>query len=270
MFLIVPIITHLSKKITESESLFEREFFGHCKGAFTEADRDQPGYFDQAHGGTLFLDEISELKPDLQAKLLRALEDKAYIPVGTTLSRHADVRIIGATNKDLKAQLQQGLIREDFFYRIDVITITLPPLRDRREDIPLLVDHFLKDYSEGNVCCAMMPGHIIEALCTYDWPGNVRELQNELQRYLAGQPLEFIGDAPAQQLEKASVHGEEFDLTGLSFNEAVEAFEKNLLAHALAHNAGHQAKTCAMLRIPPKTLYRKMHKYGLKSKKDGS
>ena len=277
--LVAQTIHHLSKRKARAfvvvncsavpENLFEREFFGHRKGTFTGADQDRPGYFDRAHKGTLFLDEVGELMPTMQAKLLHVLENKKYTPLGETRSKKVDVRIIAATNKDLDEQLRKGLIREDFFYRIHVIAINLPPLRERAEDIPLLVDHFLSQYGDDRTC-ATLPKHIMLALCTYHWPGNVRELQNELQRFLAGQPLEFIGDAPAQRLEKVSVGGVEFDLTGLSFHDAVEAFEKHVLTHALAHNAGHQARTSAMLQIPPKTLYRKMRKYGLKSDKEVS
>jgi len=243
-------------------NLFEREFFGHRKGAFTGADRDRPGYFDRAHKGTLFLDEVGELTAALQVKLLRVLEEREYIPLGDTVSKNVDVRIIAATNRDLKEQLKQGLMRKDFFYRIRVIVITLPPLRDRSDDLPLLIDYFLSQYGKSTAH-APLPGHIFKSLCAYHWPGNIRELQNELQRYLSEQRLEFIGDAQAERLEKASVNGVDFDLTGLSFNAAVEAFEKHLLAHALAHNAGHQSRTSDMLQIPPKTLYRKMRKYGL-------
>jgi transcriptional regulator with PAS, ATPase and Fis domain len=244
------------------ETLFEREFFGHRKGAFTGADRNKPGYFDQAHGGTLFLDEVDELKPALQVKLLRVMQDGEYIPLGNTVSKTVDVRIIAATHRDLTDLLRKGTIRQDFFYRIRVIVINLPPLRERREDIPLLIDHFLHQYGDTRTH-STLPRHIVTALWNYEWPGNIRELQNELQRYLSEQRFEFIGDVQAESFED-----EGLSLEGLNFNEAVEAFEKRLLARALARNYWHQGKTAAMLNIPPKTLYRKIRKYGLKGDKD--
>ncbi len=247
---------------TVPETLFEREFFGHFKGAFTGAAMDKPGYFDQAHGGTLFLDEVAELPPALQVKLLRALEYKEYMPLGSTQSKHVDVRILSATNKDVKAYLREGLIREDFFYRIRILVITLPPLRERREDIPLLIEHFLKLYA-GETAHAAISGKLLGALCGYDWPGNVRELQNELQRYLAGQRLECIGTGLAEVGEREISSQLGFDLTQASFNEAVAAFEKHFILNALARNAGHRGKTAKILGIPTKTLYNKLKKYGV-------
>lgn len=247
---------------TVPETLFEREFFGHCKGAFTDATMDKPGYFDQAHGGTLFLDEVAELPPALQVKLLRALEYKEYIPLGSTQNKHVDVRIISATNKDVKAYLREGLIRKDFFYRIRILVITLPPLRERREDIPLLIEHFLKLYA-GETAHAAIPGKLLSALCGYDWPGNVRELQNELQRYLAGQRLEFIGTS-LTEFDIGEVNAQfGFDPPHTSFHEAVAAFEKHLILNTLAQNAGQRGKTAQILGIPTKTLYNKLKKYGV-------
>jgi DNA-binding NtrC family response regulator len=142
--------------------------------------------------------------------------------------------------------------------------INLPPLRERREDIPLLIDHFLHQYGDTRTH-STLPPHIVKALCNYGWPGNIRELQNELQRYLTEQRLEFIGDVQAEPFEE-----EGFLVEGLSFKETVEAFEKHLLARALAQNYWHQGKTAAVLNIPPKTLYRKIKKYGLKADKDSA
>ena len=244
------------------ENLFEREFFGHRKGAFTGATTDKPGYFDQAHGGTLFLDEIGELAPTLQVKLLRALQEKEYTPLGDTVSRHVDVRIIAATNKDLREQLHQGVIREDFFYRIRVIVINLPPLRERREDLPLLIDHFLQQYGDGEDC-PTIPVSIMEALCTYHWPGNVRELQNELQRYLAEQHLEFLGNISTESEAKSEISQAESELENLKLREALEVFEKRLIAKRLAQNQGHTGKTAEVLGIPLRTLQRKIKNYQL-------
>jgi transcriptional regulator with PAS, ATPase and Fis domain len=185
------------------------------------------------------------------------------MPLGDTVSQKVDVRIIAATNKDLKDLLHQGVIREDFFYRIRVIVITLPPLRDRKEDIPLLTEYFLEQYSAANKR-PPIPGRIMDSLCTYHWPGNVRELQNELQRYLVEGRLEFIGNEFVEQDKGPDL---EFVQQGLSFRETIEAYEKRLIARALAQNAGHQGKTAKMLDISEKTLYNKMRKYGVKSEK---
>ncbi|MCP4402483.1 MAG: PAS domain S-box protein, partial [bacterium] len=186
------------------DNLFESELFGHRKGAFTGADRDKQGFFDAAHKGTLFLDEVGELSPAMQVKLLRALESGEYIPVGENTPRHADVRVIAATNRNLAEQLRQGVIRQDFFYRINVVTMTLPPLRDRREDIPLLVDRFLK-HGDGGKQRTTLPGKIVEALYKYDWPGNIRELQNVLQRYLTVGRLDLTGAGAVESVEQGDI-----------------------------------------------------------------
>jgi formate hydrogenlyase transcriptional activator len=244
------------------ESLFEREFFGHRKGAFTGATTDKPGYFDRAHGGTLFLDEVGELAPALQVKLLRALQEREYTPLGDTVSKKVDVRIIAATNKDLRELLQQGAIRKDFFYRIRVIVINLPPLRERREDIPLLIDHFLQKYGDEEDC-PTIPARIMEALCAYHWPGNIRELQNELQRYLAEQRLEFIGSIPPDSGADDPISWIEANLTDLGIREALEEFEKRYIMHMLDRNNGHRGKTAKMLGLPLRTFQRKIKKLGL-------
>jgi PAS domain S-box-containing protein len=243
------------------ETLFEREFFGHRKGAFTGATTNKPGYFDRAHKGTLFLDEVGELHPTLQVKLLRALQEREYTPLGDTVSKKVDVRIIAATNKDLKELLQQGLIREDFFYRIRVIVITLPPLRDRKEDIPLLIDHFLQQYDDRKEYDAI-PRNILKALCTYQWPGNVRELQNELQRYLAEQRLEFT-DMPEALAISADVMSTVSGQEKFLLSNAMEDFEKRLITEIFNQNSGNRKQTAAILGIDRKTLYTKLKKYGV-------
>jgi PAS domain S-box-containing protein len=243
------------------ETLFEREFFGHRKGAFTGATTDKPGYFDQAHKGTLFLDEVGELHPSLQVKLLRALQENEYTPLGDTVSKKVDVRIIAATNKDLKEQLQQGLIREDFFYRIRVIVINLPPLRDRKEDIPLLIEHFLEQYSNSSKNLAI-PARIMDALCTYHWPGNIRELQNELQRYLAEQRLEFIETLNTFAIETDVIQTAS-DQEDLSLYKVIEEFEKRFITEVFDQNHRNRKNTATTLGIDRKTLYTKLKKYGV-------
>lgn len=245
-----------------SEALFEREFFGHRKSAFTGADLDKPGFFDAAHRGVLFLDEVGELSSAMQVKLLRAIETGEYTPVGDNISENADIRIIAATNKHLETQLNEGLIREDFFYRLHVIEITVPPLRDRKEDIPLLFEHFLKQYqTDGGI--QRIPVKMEELLYNYDWPGNVRELQNKLKQYLSTKRLDLVfgrfSDRPSQA---ASVLPS--DVQGARhLHEAVAALEKKMIAEALAYNRWHKGKTAEMLGIPRKTLQRKMQKYNI-------
>ncbi|MBD3307277.1 PAS domain S-box protein [candidate division KSB3 bacterium] len=244
------------------ENLFEREFFGHRKGAFTGAEKHTPGLFDLAHKGTLFLDEVGELIPAMQAKLLRVIETGEYTPVGDNRSKQVDVRLIAATNKNLETLVRQGGMRDDFFYRIYVLTITMPPLRDHQEDIPLLIEHFLQQHQSGKgEPPPPLPARIIETLSQRDWPGNVRELYNVLQRYLQDERLQFSNTRSMTPLERSGGGNPEVDLKGLSFREAVEAYEQRLIARALAQNSNNIAKTAATLDIPLRTLYRKIEKY---------
>jgi DNA-binding NtrC family response regulator len=165
---------------TLQESLLESELFGHEKGAFTGADRSKPGLFEVAEGGTLFVDEVAEMSPALQAKLLRVLENGHYRRVGSTQDRYANVRILAATNKPLEEEVRQGRFRDDLYYRLNVITLTLPPLRERREDIPELVNHFLTSRAITRTPLSIST-EALDLLCRYDWPGNVRELANVLE-----------------------------------------------------------------------------------------
>jgi transcriptional regulator with PAS, ATPase and Fis domain len=244
------------------ENLFEREFFGHRKGTFTGAEKDKPGLFDRAHKGTLFLDEVGELPLAMQVKLLRVIETGEYTPVGDNRSRRVDVRLIAATNKNLETLVKQGAMRDDFFYRIYVLTIAMPPLRDHREDIPLLIEHFLQQSGEDEPP-PTLPDRIIDTLSQREWPGNVRELSNVLQRYLQDDRLEFSDTRSTDSVARGEVMSPEFDLNGLSFREAVEAYEKRLIVSALAQHRDHMAKTAASLRMPLRTLYRKIKKYRL-------
>ena len=240
------------------EALFEREFFGHHKGAFTGADRNRPGFFDAAHGGTLFLDEIGELSANLQVKLLRVLQSGEYTPIGSQQVRKVDVRLIAATNRDLKTLREQRVFRDDFFYRIYVMVLNLPPLRNRKEDIPLLIDYFLEQY-DNNGSCSQIPGHIIESLLQHDWPGNIRELQNVIQRYISGEPLDFINDRQTTLIDGVP---STIDITNL--RDAVEAYEKRLIAKVLEQHDGNTEKSAATLNIPLRTLYGKIKKHHLR------
>ncbi len=243
------------------ETLVESEFFGHRKGAFTGAHIDKTGYLHTASGGTLFLDEVGELGLNLQVKLLRAFEVGEYTPVGDSHVRKSDLRIISATNRDFQGLVGRGLIREDFYYRISVIPIVLPPLRDKKEDIPLLVEHFLlmygRDGNGGNI-----PGKIAEILYHYDWPGNVRELQSVVQRYLAVGNLDFLNTTGKTGRKEKEIE-EDFGNKVTDLRQARDSFEKRIILAALNQNHWHRGKAAAALNIDPKTLYIKMKKIGL-------
>jgi PAS domain S-box-containing protein len=258
------------------ETLFEREFFGHRKGAFTGADQRKPGLFDQAHQGTLFLDEVTELNPGMQAKLLRVLQDGVYYtPLGSPKSKQADVVIVAATNRDRNSLVEQGGLRQDFFYRICVIEIQTPPLRDRKEDLPLLIEFFLDQYRRKQerihkriphdlpVDQTMFPPDVIQALYAYDWPGNVRELQNVLQRYLATQHLDLNISLISGHQRTHNNRGISLDVENMTLPEAVNTLEKQMITDVLARNEHHRLNTAKTLGITRRALQYKLKKYGL-------
>jgi PAS domain S-box-containing protein len=262
------------------ENLIESEFFGYKKGAFTGATSDKQGYLDKANGGTLFLDEVGELGLNIQAKLLRAIEGGGYSPVGSNVVKHSDFRIVAATNKNLMEYTKKGLMREDFFYRIHIIPIQLPPLRQRKEDIPLLVEHFIRLSSPGKKVVSV-PGKVLEALQKYDWPGNVRELHNVIQRYLMVNKIEILTPLRHQPSEMKSdeqtsfsetrndsAFQEEADKTDKSplmgnLSDYTEKSEKAAIIKALNQNRWNKGKTAEVLDISRKTLHRKMQRFGL-------
>lgn len=244
------------------DHLTESEFFGYKKGAFTGADRDKQGYLKLADGGTLFLDEIGDIKMDIQAKLLRAIEGGGFSPVGGREVLHSDCRIVAATSKDLKSLIQKGLIREDFYFRIHIIPIHLPALRERTEDIPHLVEHFMKLFDPENRL--PVTGKMMDALQYYDWPGNVRELQNVLQRYVTMGAFDLaVPDAP---------HSPEGEMDNLvsgwsdqSLSDVLSTVEKKLILEALNKNRWQRDRTAKELQLHPKTLYRRMKQFNLAS-----
>ena len=233
------------------ESLFEREFFGHRKGSFTNAHADAPGYLDMADGGTLFLDEVGELTIHMQAKLLRAIEGGGYRPVGGTDTLSSDFRIISASNVDLRNKVTSGRMRNDFFYRIQVIQIQLPPLRERRQDIPLLVEHFLRKM-KAHSSISSVPGRIMDILVEYDWPGNVRELRNVLQRYVTLGHLEFF--SPGSESTRVSV------TASVNLRNAITELEKSFIKRAIDQAGGNKTKAANLLGISRRALFRKMSK----------
>ena len=228
------------------ESLFEREFFGHRKGAFSSAHADSAGYLDLADHGTLFLDEVSELTVGMQAKLLRAIEGGGFRPLGGTETRYPDLRIISASNVSLNEKVSRGQMRNDFFYRLQVIQIQLPPLRRRKQDIPLLVDHFIDSISPS---AGKIPGHVMDRLLEYDWPGNVRELKNVIQRYLTLGRLEFLAPGTNGTAMPAD--------PDLRLDRALRQLEESLISQALQQAGGNRTRAAALLGISRRALFRK-------------
>ena len=233
------------------EELFESEFFGHLKGSFTGADSNKPGLLDRARGGSLFLDEIGELRPSSQAKLLRVLGSGEYTAVGGRESKQANVRIIAATNRSLEEMVRQGTFRQDLFYRIQVLPIILPPLRERKEDIPFLVNDILTKLGSSG----RMVSRDLTLLMEHDWPGNVRELQNVLERYVAFGNLDFFqaGDSPRDE-QTGPVKIRE----GVKLRDALAYYEKEIIVRTLQKQSGNRSRTAAALGLPRKTLFRKM------------
>lgn len=243
------------------EPLFESEFFGHKKGAFTGATVDHPGFFDQAKGGTLFLDEVGELNLNMQVKMLRAIEGGGYTPVGGTILKKADVRIIAATNRDLNQSIKRKEMRPDFFYRLNVVPIVVPPLRERREDIPLLVEYYLEKFGKDKGK-DKLPGKIMDALCRYDWPGNIRELQNVIQRYTTLNKFEF-SEIYNDFADESSLSSGTSENEMPDFKTAVQSLEKRLIRNALEKTQWHKANAAELLGLPRRTLFRKIKEYGL-------
>ena len=240
------------------ENLLESEFFGHKKGAFTGADADKQGLLDEADGGCLFLDEIGEIKPDLQVKLLRAIEGGGYMPVGGSRLRKPDFRIIAATSRNLTELVKAGRMRSDFFYRVHVIPIHLPPLRKRKEDIPLLAEHFFKAYDRK--IRPTLTARVMDTLMNYGWPGNVRELQNVLYRFVTLKRLDLSGNTPLPALAPVA---DEVDSAATGLTEIVAAFEKRHIAAALAEHRWNRTRTAKALGIGLRTLQRKMKAHGI-------
>ena len=261
------------------EELLESELFGHEKGAFTHAIKTRIGRFELANKGTIFLDEIGEMSPSLQVKLLRVLQERKFERVGGVKTISVDIRVVSATNQDLEIAVKEGRFREDLFYRLNVIPIHVPPLRERRSDIPLLAKHFLKKYCSGKKRCVEgITDEALDILTRYDWPGNVRELENIMERMviLANGKMITKDDLPYQILEKTGgVPGQaipsdlEFPEDGLSLSQAVSELEKRLILKALERTGGVKNRAAKLLKMNRTTLIEKMKKLGLmpKSKK---
>jgi two-component system response regulator PilR (NtrC family) len=252
------------------ESLIESELFGHMKGAFTDAIATKKGLFEVADEGTIFLDEISELPLLMQVKLLRVLQDKEFKRVGGTEDIRVDVRIISATNKDLEEAVKEKHFREDLFYRLNVIQIKLPPLRDRKEDIPILASHFLKKYSEElNKNILKTSPEALQILLNYEYPGNVRELQNIIERAVALESSQeltvhnlssYLSEQPLLRKGPIDI---EIPNEGIDLEKMVEDLERTLLLKALDKTKGIKKKAAELLRINFRSMRYRLEKYGL-------
>ena len=244
------------------DSLIESEFFGYVKGAFSGAATDKQGYMDFANKGTLFMDEIGEISPHMQVKLLRVIEGGGYTPVGSNQVKHSDIRIIAATNRDMKARMDNQMMRKDFFYRIHILPIYLPPLRKRKADLPLLIDHFMMLYG-GKKNLPPITEPLLTRLIDYDWPGNVRELQNVIIRYCHSQKVELM-DAYASPLETPLMDDVEMAASSAgNLRSLVDAYEKKIIEAALNTNRWHRSNVARLLGIDRKTLFTKMKRHGL-------
>ncbi|HEX7416152.1 MAG TPA: sigma-54 dependent transcriptional regulator [Smithellaceae bacterium] len=247
------------------ENLLESELFGHEKGAFTGATFRRIGRFEEADGGTLFLDEIGELPPTVQVKLLRFLQEREFQRLGSNVDIHVDVRVISATNRDLGVQVKEGTFREDLFYRLKVVTMSLPPLRERKDDLPILIDHFIDKFAKENGKNIQgLTAEARDSLLKYDYPGNVRELVNILERavviardeYITTEDLPFKSASPSRDSGKKSAS---------LLRESVEELEKKLIAESMSKAQDNQTKAAEILGMSERMLRYKLKKYGLKN-----
>jgi len=245
-------------------SIIESEFFGYKKGAFTNAGKDKQGYLDAAAGGTLFLDELEEMSLNMQVKMLRVIEGRGYTPVGSTRVKQSNCRIVAATNKNLNDLVHAGTMREDFYFRINIISIHVPPLRDRKDDIPLLVDYFMKQHVNGDP--SRINDIMLQQLAEYDWPGNVRELENAIHRYVTLKKMDFMNHGCSSGVSGSCIptavaKGSSGDFKTL--NHAVQEFEKQYIFSLMDKYRWHKSRVAEILGIDRRTLYRKLKAFEL-------
>jgi two-component system response regulator HupR/HoxA len=270
-----------------NDNLLESELFGHKRGAFTGAVVDKPGLFAVADGGTFFMDEVGDMSPALQVKLLRVLQEGTFIPVGGTEYKKVDVRIIAATNRDVTAMVKEGSFREDLYYRLHVVTLKVPPLRDRKEDIPILVEHFLRRLAEREGRQKGLTPRALNQLGAHEWPGNVRELENEMERawVLSGDdrvideellsptvrrnrpmtaPISMMPSASAPPPNAGTTEPAPASQVGMpSLPDAVEALERRMIVEELKRYRGNKTRAAEALGISRRNLIRKVQGYGL-------
>jgi len=270
-----PFVTVNSSNIPSE--LLESELFGHTRGAFTGAVAAKKGLFEVADGGSIFLDEIGDIPPETQVRLLRVIQEREFTPLGDTAPRRVDVRIIAATNIDLKDAVRQGTFREDLYYRLSVVPIELPPLRDRREDILPLAQHFTRKYNEenGRTVAEQIAPDVLALLESYSWPGNVRELENAIERAVVIAP----GDDITQECLRPEISDPQSIVTsshdgasnaavhdiarGVNFYEEVRRFEVDLIRRALEQTGGHQSRAARLLGMNATTLNSKIKTYNI-------
>jgi DNA-binding NtrC family response regulator len=249
-----------------AETLLESELFGHVRGSFTGAVTDHKGVFEQAHGGTVFLDEIGDTTPALQVKLLRVLQEHEVRPVGSTRAVSVDARVVAATNVDLERAVAEHRFRHDLYYRLSVVVISLPPLRERRGDIPLLIQQFLHASSARRGRTVAMTADAIEALTRYDWPGNVRELENTIERLVVFSRGDIdVGDLPPMLTAARPLEERVFD--GLP---TLDELERRYLIHVLEAVGGNRTRAAEALGIDRRTLYRMAERFGIDLTDEGS
>jgi len=254
------------------DNLLESELFGYKAGAFTDARKDKPGRITLAHGGTLFLDEIGDISQAMQVKLLRVLQDKIFEPLGGTKSEKVDVRIIAATNKDLGKLLKEGTFREDFYYRINVVKLFLPPLRNRKEDIPLLSEHFIRKFNrrKGKDILGLQP-EALAILMSYNYPGNIRELENIIEYSMVVCKNSLIGIEHLPDYMVQDLNHENHESLPLKQQQSsMEGHEKEFIYNALTENNWNRKRTAAKLGMHPATLWRKIKRLNIElPKQDG-
>jgi transcriptional regulator with GAF, ATPase, and Fis domain len=248
------------------DDLVEAELFGHARGAFTGAIAERVGVFEEAHGGTLFLDEIGELSPRAQAKVLRVIQEGELRRVGENLPRRVDVRIIAATNRDLRREVENGRFRTDLWYRLDVVRVAVPPLRDRREDILVLAEHFWREACQRIDGKATLASATLAALARYDWPGNVRELQNVMAALAVRSPRRGVVPPTALPPQFGSRDGDD----AWRFEEARQAFEERFVRAALVRSGGHRGRAAVELGVTRQGLTKLMTRLGISAEDDGS
>jgi transcriptional regulator with PAS, ATPase and Fis domain len=253
--------------------LLESNLFGHVRGAFTGAVANKKGLFESAEGGSIFFDEIGTVGLETQAKLLRVIQEKEFMRVGSVETQKADVRIIAATNVDLKRLVAEGRFRDDLYYRLCVITIPIPPLRDRREDVPLLAEHFARVYaSENNKPISGIDPEAMRALLDYEWPGNVRELENAIERAVV---LCSGGAIGLDLLPESVLSPDRSELpvrlpeNGSTYKDLVEEYERRLVRTALRRTGGVQKRAAELLRMKPTTLHEIIKRLEIQSRESG-
>ncbi len=263
-----------------NDNLLESELFGHKRGSFTGAVADKPGLFSVADGGTFFMDEVGDMSPALQVKLLRVLQEGVFMPVGGTETKKVDVRIIAATNRELAQMVREGTFREDLYYRLHVVSLKVPPLRERRDDIPVLIEHFLARLGRRDGKQKVITQRALAQLMAHEWPGNVRELENEMERVwvLSGDDKvidEDLLSASVRQARPAITIAAPAaaaaapaptaapDPAGRTLPEAVEALERSMIERALEQHRGNKTRTAETLGISRRNLIRKVQGYGL-------